>query len=88
MSNVEFPTLPGINALSDEDQLLCRRYALVLMDVVQIVSERNGATFGSALEAALLHRALPPPPKKIEQIILTAAFRIVTNKRLPGAADA
>lgn len=87
-SNIEFPALPGLAALSDEDQVLCQRYALVLMDMVQIMAEVRGATFGAALEAALLHRALPRPPKKIEQILLTATFRIVMNKKLPGAAEA
>lgn len=85
---VDFPAFPGLAALSDEDQALCRRYALVLMDMVQIVAEVKGATFGSALEAALLHRALPKPPKKIEQLLLTATFRIVMNRKLPGAAEA
>jgi hypothetical protein len=45
-------------------------------------------TFGSAFEAAKLETGIHEVPQCIENAIITAAFKVISSGKIPGAPDA
>ena len=94
--HVNFPRFELVPSIDDEevvDVYMSQEaiaYALVYAPVLQQIVERATAnqhlSFGEAYEQARVALKLTTPvPVEIERAILTAAFRMVTNKAFPPA---
>ncbi|MFA5202904.1 MAG: hypothetical protein WC708_00610 [Lentisphaeria bacterium] len=63
-------------------------YAPILGKMVDIMAADNKMTFGSAYEAAKQATGILKVPQHIETAIMTAAFKVISSGKIPGAPDA
>lgn len=63
-------------------------YAPILGKMVDIIAADNKITFGSAFEAAKQATGILKVPQHIENAIMTAAFKVISSGKIPGAPDA
>jgi hypothetical protein len=64
------------------------KYAPILGKMVDIMAADDKITFGSAFEAAKQATGILEVPQHVESGIMTAAFKIISSGKIPGAPDA
>lgn len=64
------------------------KYAPILGKMVDIMAANDKITFGSAFEVAKQATGILEVPQHIETAIMTAAFKVISSGKIPGAPDA
>lgn len=63
-------------------------YAPILEKMIDIMAANDKITFKSAFETAKQITGILEVPQHIENAIMTAAFKVISSGKIPGAPDA